>query len=101
MNKSGPDAAVFDLALYLVCAARLALDENLGLASFRLIEGASRLLAAGHVLGVAEDPFLEETLATINEEKMRVMHDLDGYTAALDQLQTRFVEEAKRRNAAP
>jgi hypothetical protein len=34
-----PETTLFELALYLVACARLAVDENSGLASFRLIEG--------------------------------------------------------------
>ena len=45
-SESTAPETLFDLALYLVCSARLALDENLGLASFRLTEAASRLIAS-------------------------------------------------------
>lgn len=89
---------LFDLALFLVCAARLAVDENPGLASFRLTEAASRLIAAAPALGVDADEFLARERATIDVEKLRVMHDLDGYVAALDEIQARFVAESKRRD---
>jgi hypothetical protein len=100
MTQRNPEVALFELAVYLVACARLAVDENLGLASFRLVEGASRLIGSAAALGVPSDAFLESELPTIDREKMRVMHDLDGYIAALDELQARFVEEAKRRNLA-
>src|SRR5690349_18770794 len=100
MTQRTPENALFELAVYLVACARLAVDENLGLASFRLIEGASRLIASAAELGVGHDAFLEAELPVIDQEKMRVMHDLDGYIAALDAIQARFVEEAKRRNVA-
>jgi Family of unknown function (DUF6092) len=100
MTERSPENVLFELSVYLVTCARLALDENLGLASFRLIEGASRLLASASDLGVPRDAFLEAELPVIDAEKMRVMHDLDGYTTALDEIQARFVEEAKRRNLA-
>ena len=99
MSGERPEQDLFDLALYLVCAARLSLDENLGLASFRLTEAASRLIAAAGALGV-DDAFLRDQLATIDAEKLRVMHDLPGYTAALDAIQARFIAESKRRDAA-
>jgi hypothetical protein len=38
-------------------------------------------------------------LAAIDDTKVKVMHDLEGYTTALDALQEQFVREAKRRNA--
>jgi hypothetical protein len=95
-----PETALFELALYLVACARLAVEENLGLASFRLIEGASRLIANASDLGVDAGAFLREQLPVIDEEKLRCMHDLDGYVGALDGIQARFVAEAKRRDAA-
>ena len=99
MSDRSPESALFELALYLVSCSRLAVDENLGMASFRLIEGASRLIAAAAELGVASDAFLAAQKAVIDTEKLRSMHDLEGYVAALDEIQARFVEEAKRRNA--
>jgi hypothetical protein len=36
----------------------------------------------------------------VEETSVKVMHDLDGYTRALDELQERFVREAKARNTA-
>jgi Family of unknown function (DUF6092) len=100
MTQRTPENALFELAVYLVACARLAVDENVGLASFRLVEGASRLIHSAAELGVPQDAFLQAELPTIDREKLRVMHDLDGYVAALDEIQARFVEEAKRRNLA-
>jgi hypothetical protein len=100
MTQRTPEYTLFELAVYLVSCARLAVDENLGLASFRLIEGASRLIGSAAELGVPHDAFLQAELPAIEQEKMRVMHDLDGYVKALDEIQARFVEEAKRRNLA-
>jgi hypothetical protein len=98
MTDRTPETALFDLALYLVSCARLAVDENVGMASFRLIEGASRLIAASGELGIEPDAFLSSQLTEIDREKLRTMHDLPGYVAALDEIQARFVAEAKRRN---
>ena len=78
MTDRTPETTLFELALYLVACARLAVDENLGLASFRLIEGASRLIDSAADLGVPRDAFLQVELPVIDEEKLRVMHDLDG-----------------------
>lgn len=100
MSERTPEKALFDLALYLVCCARLAVEENVGLGSFRLVEGASRLIAAAGELGVPVDGFLEEQRAAIDADKVQVMWSMDAYVSALDEIQTRFVAEAKRRNAA-
>ena len=99
MNRS-PEQALFDLALYQVCCARLVFDENLSLASFRLLEGAIRMLSAASELGIELDPFLSDQVKTMDSEKLHVMHDIPRYTAALDELQAVFVAEAKRRNQA-
>jgi hypothetical protein len=98
MTDREPQQALFDLALYLVCSARLAVEENLGLASFRLTEAASRLIAAAPALGVDPGEFLAREREAIDTEKLKVMHDLDGYVAAIDEIQARFVDETKRRD---
>ena len=100
MSERTPEAALFDLALYLICSSRLALEENVGLGSFRLLDGADRLIAAARELGVPVDPFLERELPTIAAEKLQVMWDMEHYTASLDAMQARFVAEARRRNIA-
>ena len=99
MTERSAADALFDLALYLVCSARLAVDENLGLASLRLTEAASRLIAAAADLGVDAGEFLEREKGVLDVEKMKVMHDVPGYVAALDEIQARFVAETKRRDA--
>jgi Family of unknown function (DUF6092) len=88
---------LFEVALYLVCSSRNALDETLGYASMRLLDGAGRLTAAADA--AQPDPFLAEMLGRIDETKVKVMHDLGGYTAALEEIQSAFIEEAKRRNS--
>jgi hypothetical protein len=94
------EGALFDLALYQVSCARLVFEENLGLASFRLLEGASRLLSSADELGLELDPFLVEQLQAIEAEKLHVMHDVPRYIAALERIQAAFVAEATRRNEA-
>jgi hypothetical protein len=90
-----PDDApsLFDVALYLVCSSRLSLDETLPYASMRLLEGARRLLQAA-----PDDAFSASVIAAMEETEVKVMHDVDGYTRALDALQDRFVREAKSRH---
>lgn len=88
---------LFEVALYLICSSRNALDETLGYASMRLLDGAGRLTAAAGA--VQADPFLAEMLARIEETKVKVMNDLAGYTVALEEIQDAFIEEAKRRNS--
>ncbi len=92
MSDDAP--TLFEVALYLVCSSRLSLDETLPYASMRLLDGAGRLLqAAGD-----DDPFFVAMREAVEEATVKVMHDVDGYVRALDELQERFVREAKARN---
>ena len=100
MSGRTAENTLFELALYLVCCSRLALEENVGLGSFRLLEGAARLIAATGELGVPLDPFLAGELPAIESDKLQVMWDMERYTASLEEIQSRFVGEARRRNIA-
>ena len=88
--------ADFELALYLVAAARDCLDEPHIYGPFRLIEGVSKLLA-----NAGPDEFLARANETINREKYNVMGGREQFEAWLDRLLREFAAEAKRRNVAP
>jgi hypothetical protein len=87
--------AEFELALYLVAAARDCLDEPHIYGPFRMIEGVSRLLAH-----VDHDEFLTRARETIDREKVNVMGGREQFAAWLDELLRGFAAEAKRRNVA-
>lgn len=87
--------ADFELALYLVAAARDCLDEPLIYGPFRMIEGVSKLLAS-----VGPDEFLARAKETIDSEKYNVMGGREEFAAWLDDLLRHFAAEAKRRNLA-
>ena len=91
--------SLFDVALYLICSSRHSLDETLPYASMRMLDGAGRLLRAAAEVQPG-DAFFAGMLTAIEDTKVKVMHDLEGYTTALDALQEQFVREAKLRNAA-
>ena len=95
MSEQPPDRAQadFELALYLVAAARDCLDEPLIYGPFRMIEGVSKLLAA-----VGPDAFLEGAKEAIDREKHNVMGSREEFSAWLDALLRDFAAEAKRRN---
>jgi hypothetical protein len=90
---SDAEPTLFEVVLYLVCSSRLSLEETLPYASMRLLDGAGRLMQAA-----GDDPFFAEVRAAVEDTQFKVMHDLEGYTRALDELQERFVREAKARN---
>jgi hypothetical protein len=87
--------ADFELALYLVAAARDCLDEPLIYGPFRMIEGVSKLLSA-----VGRDAFLAQAKETIDREKYNVMGGREQFADWLDDLLRDFAAEAKRRNLA-
>jgi hypothetical protein len=87
--------ADFELALYLVAAARDCLDEPLIYGPFRMIEGVSKLLSA-----VGPDAFLAQAKETIDREKYNVMGGREQFADWLDDLLRDFAAEAKRRNLA-
>jgi hypothetical protein len=88
-----PDGG-FDQMVYLLSSARMALDEPVLYASFRLLEGASRAIAAQPV----RDQFLEDLLLEIEDMKLHVIDDAAGYATWLDDVLRRVVSEAKQRN---
>jgi hypothetical protein len=90
---------LFDVALFLVCSSRHALDETLPYASMRMLDAVGRLLRTAPATQ-GNDAFFAGMLEAIDGTKVKVMHDLEGYTAALDRLQEQFIREAKSRNAA-
>jgi hypothetical protein len=95
VTESGRGEDDFELALYLVAAARDCLDEPQIYGPFRMIEGVSRLLAR-----VDHDEFLAQARETIDREKYNVMGGREEFAAWLDELLREFAAEAKRRNVA-
>lgn len=101
MTAAAP-SPLFELALYLVSCSRMCFEEPVQYGSFRLIEGASRLIeAAASLTGAEADGFLREARAEIEREKLRMIDDVDGYREWLTAFVGRFAEEATRRNLAP
>ena len=99
MKDARPEDRVFELVLYLVTCALLTLDEPLIYGSFRLIEGADRLIeAAVGIPGIDVDDFLRDQKEIIEREKLRMINDPEGYRASLAGLATEFASEAVRRN---
>jgi uncharacterized protein DUF6092 len=84
---------LFDLVVYLVSCSRLSLDEPVIYGSFRLLEGASRLID-----GETDDAFLLRCREEIEAEKLKMIDDPDGYREFLDRLLREVAAEATRRN---
>ncbi len=99
MSELRAQSRLFELVLYLVSCARLALDEPPIYGSFRLLEGASRLIeTAQKVWGSDVDELLLGVRETIDREKLRMIEDHDGYRETVDLLVRDLAAEATRRN---
>ena len=86
---------LLEFVVYLVSCARLSLEEPVIYGSFRLIEAASRLIAA---LDPDEsDPFLARQRSLIETNKLLMIDHQAEYRSWLDELLRGIVAEAKRR----
>lgn len=93
-----PEAELFEYVLYLVSCARLSLDEPPIYGSFRLIEGASRLIEAAPRWGIGEDDALARARASIEEHKLQMIDEQDAYRDWLGELLGELAAEATERN---
>lgn len=99
MSDPKPADPFFDFILYLVTAARVSLDERAIYGSFRLIEGASRLIEAlNGIPGYEPDEFLKDQRESIDQNKARMMLDEEGYRAWLTDLAAELASAAVRRS---
>jgi hypothetical protein len=89
---------LFELAVYLVASARLMLEEPVVYGSFRLVEAAVRIIDSRSRLSLAPDAFLAEQRTLLNDGKLGLVEDPDGYAAWLDGVLRTFSAEAKARN---
>jgi hypothetical protein len=86
---------LFQLVLYLVSCSRLSLEEPTIYGSFRLVEGAVRIIDALDPEGT--DEYLTRTRASIEENKLLMIDRADEYRDWLDDLLRQIVAEAKLR----
>lgn len=88
----------FDLLVYLLSAAEITVFEPDLYGTFRLVDASSRLLEAmlKH-LPDKDRGFFEELKSEIDERKVLMMWDAEGYLAFLKEMPGRLAEELKRR----
>ncbi len=99
MTDTISDDPLFNFVLYLVTSARLTLDERAIYGSFRLIEGASRLIeSAEDVEGLDPDGFLQSVRDSIEQNKARMMLDKEGFREWLTDLAAGMASEAVTRS---
>ena len=89
---------VFELLAFLATSARLCVDEPRLYGTFRLVDGASRLL--GFVLEsdqMQDRQSLQQLKDEIDEKKFLLTTDQEGYLKFLDDLTRRVARELKER----
>jgi hypothetical protein len=90
---STTDPRAFQLATFLVIAARELVDDPANYGPFRLIDAVDRFVA-----GTFDDDFLREVQPELERGFELLMADADTVASWLDELAVRFATEAKRRN---
>ena len=90
---------LIDFILYLITSARTSLDERAIYGSYRLIEGASRLIeAAEEIPGLDVDDLLRDIRSSIDRNKTRMMLEKDAYRTWLTDLAAGLASESVKRN---
>ena len=99
MSHDTHDDPLFNFILYLITSARTSLDERAIYGSYRLIEGASRLIeAAEEIPGLDVDDLLRATRNSIDRNKTRMMLEKDAYRKWLTDLATGLASESVTRS---
>ncbi|HEY2041309.1 MAG TPA: DUF6092 family protein [Jatrophihabitans sp.] len=90
-------SAMFVTVTKMVTAAPMMFEEPVILGTLRIMESASVLVKHLEANGVT-DPFLSDFHTEWENNKAKMMSNPDQYAEMLDDIATRFVREAKRRN---
>lgn len=97
VKKSGNDY-LFEIAVFLATSAQGCISEPPLYGPFRLLDALSKLAdLPDHVTGLDTDPFLKEIKAIIDEKKFLVVHDVEGFKRAVNEIVEMFAKELKRR----
>jgi len=90
--------AAFELLVFLITSARGCVDEPKLYGTFRLVDGASKLI--GFVLEnhpEQSEGFLRDLKEEIDERKLSLMTDREGYIEFLSDITRKVGQELKRR----
>jgi hypothetical protein len=97
-----PDDELFKIVAYLVSSAALVPEETFALASFRLLQAASMLIAALQAGSTGEsDACLGDVAQQLQAHFNEVMLDEDSFLAWTRQLCVQLTREARARNKRP
>ena len=93
------DDELFRVVTYLIGSAGTAVGETLPLASYRLLDAATRLVAMTESHdGLSSDTFLTHIREEIAKHRTMVMWDQAGFLRWLPTLEREMVREARQRN---
>lgn len=88
---------MYELLSFLVSSAQLCVSEPKMYGTFRLIDGASRMLGFAIESGDSADEFLPEFKKFINDHKLSLMTDEEGYIEFLHEASRLMARQMKRR----
>lgn len=98
-QKTSGGEYLFEIATFLATSARGCIDEPRLYGPFRLIDALSRLLdLPKYASCLSEDPFFDQIKKEIDEKKVLIMSDVEGFQDFLDHLVQEFARELKRRS---
>jgi hypothetical protein len=91
------EEAVYELLSFLVSSAQLCVTEPQMYGTFRLVDGASRMLGLALESGESDDEFLPEFKKFIDDHKLSMMTDEEGYIEFLHESSRLMARQMKRR----
>ena len=88
----------FEVAVFLATSAQGCLNEPPLYGPFRLLDALSKIAdLPDYATGLTPDPFLKEIKAIVDEKKLLVMYDVEGFKKAIDEIVEKFARELKAR----
>ena len=88
---------VYELLSFLISSAQLCVSEPKMYGTFRLIDGASRMLGFAIESGDSDDEFLPELKKFIDDNKLSLMTDEEGYIELLHEASRLMARQMKSR----
>jgi uncharacterized protein DUF6092 len=96
-EKGETNAALFDLAIYLMASARDCMEEPLVYGPLRMLVGVDMIINAMKQEAGLRDEFLIGKQEGIWKEVLAVMNDRKAFAKALDEMLADFADELKSR----
>jgi hypothetical protein len=97
-NRPTGNDYFFEVAVFLATSAQGCLNEPPLYGPFRLLDALSKIAdLPDYATGLTPDPFLKEIKAIVDEKKLLVMYDVEGFKKAIDEKVEKFARELKAR----